>query len=228
MCKLVVGKMGVQDNGFKVDKYSNSIMKKLLFLVCLGVVNLTYASDGLLVNYFSNTQMKTVDAIIAYYDDFVQSKTHFSIPIDEAYTLFMKERSAIVRQSGNMSALTPDFADKVSFLESLDRESLSAIFNVAGYFDYYNRQGGQLKTGQWESTVTAANLSLNLQGPYMHMLQELSEKNEFFRRYTESILQSGDIGPVNYAAIILDYAQIDFKKKEERLVVIINLLHLSE
>lgn len=38
----------------------------------------------------------------------------------------------------------------------------------------------------------------------------------------------GDISSCNYAMMLYQYDKIDFEKKDERLVFIINILHASE
>ena len=50
----------------------------------------------------------------------------------------------------------------------------------------------------------------------------------YFEKYYELILLAGDVSPSNYAMILYDYNKIDFSKKEERLVLIINLLRTGE
>jgi hypothetical protein len=129
----------------------------------------------------------------------------------------------IAIDSGYLSVLLPDKNLKNEFYATLDKEALKEIFIISDTVKYYNRLNNE-----WISVYQPFSFTLNNDGQYFQLLKTLSTRNDFFKSYFESVENCGDLCPTNYAAILTGFHNIDFKKKEERLVLIINLLHAQE
>ena len=60
------------------------------------------------------------------------------------------------------------------------------------------------------------------------MLKKLSVRNEFYAKYYERAVSCNNLCPIHDAMILQEFKSIDFSKKEERLVLIVNLLIQNE
>lgn len=195
----------------------------LIFLVGATILYSFKSPDNTLKKVFNADQLITVNKIIDFYDNFVLSKTSENLKIEDAYRQFLDNNCPLVEKSGDMSRQLPDEKEKLDFYSTLDRKALEEIYGITDTVKYYNRFKKEfVKVYQPYSFV------LNTQGKYYDLLKLLAKRNEYFKEYLNSIEVAGDLSPSNYIAILHGYKNIDFSKKEERLVLIVNLLHLQK
>jgi hypothetical protein len=180
-------------------------------------------SDDTLTKVFNKTELKTIEKIIKYYDDYVISQTDNQLSIDKAYIAFLDKKASLVKSASDFNLFLPDKNERIKFYKTLDKNVLSEIYDIRDTLTIHFR--GEDEARQFYSPFS---FSLNYDGKYAFFLKELSLKSEFYKNYYELIKIAGDISPVNYAMILHDYNKIDFNKKEERLVLIINLLQTGE
>jgi hypothetical protein len=197
------------------------IKMSLLFVLLLGQLTSCQVPDNILKNVFNNRELQTIDKIIEYYDNFVISQTDEKLPIDKAYIVFLDKLNPSVEEIGDMSLLLPDTNQRFKFFKTIDKKSLSEIYNIQDSVTIYR------KTDKGKTLIKEYKpftFSLNCQGKYLNLLKELSKRNAFFKNYYQNILACGDICPTNYSAILKGYNSINFNKREERLVLIVNFL----
>ena len=166
---------------------------------------------------FNKSELVTIEKIISYYDEFVVSNSEIKHPIDIAYSEFLNERCQKAIMFNNLNFLLPENKGKFKFYDTLDSITFKEIFNIRDSINYTNGV----------TIYSPYTLSINYNGKYMDLLELLAQKNDFFNNYYQAIISTGDIGPYNYAVVLEEYDNLDFTKKEERLVLIINLLHAS-
>ena len=177
-------------------------------------------NDNILETLFDKHQLITVNKIIDFYDKFVIQQTENTIFIDKAYNDFLNKNCPIAIESGNLSLLLPPKNLKFDFYKTLDKDAFKEIFVICDSIKYFNRN-----KKEWTYLYQPYSFSLNIQGQYFQLLKVLSSRNDFFNSYFKSVETCGDLSPANYSAIMTEFKNIDFSKKEERLVLIINLLH---
>ena len=177
----------------------------------------------MLTKVFNKTELKTIEKIIKYYDDYVISQTDNQLSIDKAYIAFLDKNASLATSTGDFNLFLPDKNERIEFYKTLDKSVLTEIYDIRDTLTIHFR--GEDEARQFYSPFS---FNLNYDGKYVSFLKELSSKSEFFKNYYESIQVAGDISPVNSEMILHDYNKIDFNKKEERLVLIINLLRTGE
>jgi hypothetical protein len=180
-------------------------------------------SDDTLTKVFNQTELKTIDEIIKYYDDYVLSQTDNQLSIDKAYIAFFEKISPLVDHAADFYKFTPDIDQQIVFYQTLDKKVLSEIFEMKDTLTIRFRGENEPR-----KVYRPYSFDLNLHGKYVAFLKDLSSRNDFFKNYYESIEVAGGISPVNYAMMLHDYNKIDFSKEEERLVVIIHFLQTRE
>jgi len=180
-------------------------------------------SDDLLSKVFNQTELKTIDKIIKYFDDYVISQTGNQFSIDKAYIAFLDKTTPLINETAGVNVLLPNRNERINFYGTLDKDALSEIYDIRDTLTIHFR--GEDKARKIYSPYS---FSLNFDGKYVAFLKELSLRNDFYKKYYDTVQASGDIGPSNYARILSDYKNIDFANKEERLVFIINLLRTGE
>lgn len=196
--------------------------RKIGFIFLVGVTFLfsCKSPDNTLKKVFNADELITVNKIIDFYDNFVLSNTSKNLKIEDAYRQFLSKNCPLVEKSGDMSLLLPDEKEKLDFFSTLDRKALEEIYRITDTLKYYNRF-----KKEFVKVYQPYSFSLNTQGKYYDLLKLLAKRNEYFKEYLNSIDLAGDLSPSNYRAILHGYKNIDFSKKEERLVLIVNLLN---
>jgi len=200
--------------------------RRLNYLLCilfLGQLMSFKNPDDTLSKVFNQTDLKTIEIIIKYYDAFVISQTENQLPIDKAYIAFLDKTTPLVNEAVGVNVFLPDKNERITFYRTLDKGALSEIYDIRDTLTIHFRGEGKAR-----KIYSPYTFSLNFDGKYVTFLKELSLRNDFYKDYYETVQVSGDIGPTNYARILSDYKKIDFSKKEERLVFIINLLRTTE
>jgi len=202
-----------------MTNYITNILRAGLFALLVGCSQ----ADSILEKVFDRQELQTVNKIIIFYDTFVLQQVESASTIDKAYNEFLSINCQNAIDSGDISGLLPDKNLKNEFYATLDKEALKEIFIISDTVKYYNRLNKE-----WISVYQPFSFTLNIDGQYFQLIKTLSTRNDFFKSYFESVERCGDLCPTNYAAILTGFHNIDFKKKEERLVLIINLLHAQE
>lgn len=179
--------------------------------------------EDTLVKVFDNKQLGTVYKIIEFYDSFVLSKTNKKISIDKAYIDFLNTNCPKVIEFGDLGILMPKRNEEVNFYKTLDRKDLSEFYIIQDTLKLIDR-----KINKTVKKYYPYYFTLNTKGKYIKLLKLLALKNDFYKEYLKTIEFMSDLSPGSYAMILMDYKKMDFKKKEERLVLIINLLHSQE
>ena len=200
-----------------------SILNYLFCVIFLGQLMSFKESDEPLRKVFNQTELKTIEKIIKYYDDFVISQTGNQLSIDKAYIAFLDKTTPLVNEAVGVNVFLPDKNERITFYRTLDKGALSEIYDIRDTLTIHFRGEGKAR-----KIYSPYSFSLNFDGKYVAFLKELSSRSDFYRNYYESVQVGGDISPKNYAMILQDYKKIDFNKKEERLVFIINLLRTVE
>lgn len=180
-------------------------------------------SDEPLHNVFNRSELKTIEKIIGYYDNYVISATGKSLPVEKAYLAFFDQRAPLVKEPADFNLFLPGKDNRISFFQTLNKSALSEIYNIKDTLAIRLKGVDEVR-----KVYRPYSFSLNVEGKYMGVLKELSRTNEFFRNYYQLVETCGDIGPANYDLILRNYKKIDFSKDEERLVVIIHLLRTGE
>jgi hypothetical protein len=179
-------------------------------------------SDDLLTNYFNKSEIKTIEKLIQYFDDYVITQTSNQLTIDKAYIAYFEKIKPAIAQAADFSIFLPSIDDRILFYKTLDKNILSEIYNISDTLTIIFR-------GETEprKVYSPYSFKLNLHGKYSDFLNELSLRNDFIKSYYEIIQLAGDITPSLYAMILHENNEIDFDNSEERLVVIISLLRLG-
>ncbi len=202
---------------------SNKILIFLFWMLLFGLLVNHAKADDILGKVFTEKELVTIDKIIQFYDQFVLSETNHLMPIEKAYVEFFGSAKLIIKNSEDLHLLAPSRNERINFYKTLDECSLSEIFTVDDTLKVRFRG-----SKEEHSLYSPYSFTLNLSGKYVIFLKELSTTNHFFKAYYESIEICGDICPTNYSLILSDYKEVDFSKKEQRLVIIISFLRLQE
>src|SRR5512133_2885177 len=112
----------------------------LIYLLCVlipGQLISCRKSDGLLTKVFNQTELKTIDKIISYYDDYVISHTGNQLPIDKAYIAFLEKKVPMVKETGDFNILLTDRNERIKFFESIDRYVLSEIYDIRDTVNFH-------------------------------------------------------------------------------------------
>ena len=189
----------------------------------LGLLMSFKKSDDLLTNYFNESEIKTIEKIIQYFDDFVISQTTNQLPIDKAYIAYFEKMHTSIEKVSDFKMFMPSIDERIVFYNTLDKKTLSEIYVIRDTLTIRFR--GENKP---RKVYSPYSFDLNLHGKYSDFLKELSLRNDFFKIYYETIQVAGDIAPNLYAKILHENNKIDFDDREERLVVIITLLCLGK
>ena len=199
------------------------LLNYILCLVFLGQLMSCKESDDLLTKHFNKSEIKTIEKIIQYFDDYVISQTSNQLTIDKAYTTYLNKMKASIEKASDYDLFLPSIDNRIEFYRTLDKNILSEIYNIKDTLTVnFRGENGPQKV------YSPYSLSLNLHGKYFDFLKDLSLKNDFFKSYYENIQVAGDISPTHYSKILHEHSEIDFNNREERLVVIISLLEIGK
>lgn len=198
-------------------------MKKIVSLIIFGLLISCANNEDIIRKTFTDNESVTVNKIIEFYDDFIYSQTDKTYRIEKAYLDFLKKTIPLTIQSGDLSPLVPEKNDKLIFYRTLNRNALSEIYDITDTVVVFSRS-----SKEYEKIYRPFSFSLNYSGKYIDFLKKLSNRNSFFEDYYESIMVAGGISPVSFSLILTYYENIDFSRKEERLVYIITILELQE
>ena len=201
----------------------NGLLNFLLCVVFLAQLTSCKKSDDLLTNYFNKSEIKTIEKLIQYFDDFVITQTSNQLPIDKAYIAYFEKIKPSIGQAADFNMFLPSIDERIELYKTLDKEILSEIYDIRDTVTIRFRGEDEPR-----KVYSPYSFDLNLHGKYADFLQELSLKNDFFKSYYEIIQVAGDIAPTLYAKILHENNKIDFDNREERLVVIISLLRLGK
>lgn len=180
-------------------------------------------SDDLLTNYFNKSEIKTIEEIIKYFDDYVFSQTNNQLTIDKAYIAYFEKIKSSIEKASDLDQFLPTIDNRIDFYQTLDKNILSEIYDIKDTMTIRFRGDDEPR-----KVYSPYSFDLNLHGKYSGFLKELSLRSDFFKSYYETILVTGDIAPTLYAKILHENSEIDFDNREERLVVIISLLRLGK
>jgi hypothetical protein len=176
--------------------------------------------NNLLLKHFSKAEIETIDKIITYYDQFVRSKSEANLSLDQAYKAYLANFKGSV-SAGELSNYLPSKDNRIEFYQTLDSMHLAEFYTISdSVWVRTNRENGR------QRIFSPYSFKLNLHGKYIAFLKEFCPSSTFFKDHYEHIEIAGDLSPSIYARIFHEYNQIDFNKKEERLVLIISLLRL--
>jgi len=180
-------------------------------------------SDDLLTNHFNKSEIKTIEKIIQYFDEYVIAQTSNQLTIDKAYTAYFDKMKASIEKASDFNQFLPTIDNRIAFYKTLDKNILSEIYDIRDTLKIQFRGEDTPRI-----IYSPYSFDLNLYSKYYGFLKELSLRNEFFKSYYESTQVAGDISPTLYAKILHENSKIDFSQREERLVVIISLLRLGK
>jgi len=199
------------------------VTKIILIVFSLAIFNSCSRKSDPFYMAFNKSQRKFANELIAYYDEFVLSKTDKDILLGDAYLRFLDKTVPEMIEHGNLSYLIPGYEQRDEFLKSLPREDLLEFYYIQDSMYIHNREKKIM-----ERRYKPFQLGLNSKGRYFYFLELLSDEKEFFKLYYEDIAELGMISPSTYALILRDYAKIDFNKKNERLVFIVHFLQIRK
>ena len=195
----------------------------LFCVVFLGQLMSFRKSDDVLTKFFNQAELKTIEKIIQFYDDYVVLQTDNQLPIDKAYIAYLEKMKTSIKKADDFDKFLPLIEDRIEFYKTLDKKILSEFYDIKDTLRIRFR-------GENEPNIVYSPYSfdLNLNGKYYDFIKELSLRNDFFKNYYETIQVAGDIAPTIYPLIIYENNKIDFDNREERLVIIISLLRLGK
>ncbi len=203
-------------------------MKKLrryltcIFILAVGFFVSCSHQNKTLNKVFNSNQLITINKIIDFYDNFVIKQTGKNLLIDKAYVDFLSNTCPVAIERGDFNILLPGRKERLQFYKSLDKEALKEIYIINDTAKLCN--GNKLTL----NVCQPFSFDLNMHGRYFKLLKILSKRNDFFKSYFELIKKSGGLNPQSYSHILKSFQKIDFTKKEERLVLIINLMNTQE
>lgn len=199
------------------------LLNYLFCVIFLGQFMSFRKSDDKLTKVFNQTELKTIEKIIRYYDDFVISQTDNQLPIDKAYIACFEKMKTSIKEADDFDMFLPSIDERIVFYKTLEKKVLSEFYDIKDTLTF--RYKGE---NEARNFYRPYSFTLNYDGKFVSFLKELSSKNEFFRNYYESVQAAGDISPSNYGMLLHDFNKIDFKNREERFVVIISLLRIGK
>lgn len=171
---------------------------------------------------FTKNELKEIDSIIDYYDNYVQSKNDKILPIEEAYTLFIENNKPTSSSEGNQDVFYISSEDRNEFLNTVDNNFLLEI-----YEKHDSTKLGNPKTKEWFIIYPPFHLTLNTNGKFMEFLSELARRKPYYKDFYHEIISMGDISPTIISKLLYENEDIDFSSREERFVFIISFLEFE-
>ncbi len=210
-------------------------MKTLRMTIGIAVLNVVIAcntsnSDVVLNQVFDGKELALVNEIINYYDNYVLSKIDQSMPIKDAYQVFITKNAPLVLKGED--ALVPSREERVAFFDTLDEDALSNIFYVRDTIYLYS-------SGKFVESVCYPYM-FQLRSPkYLNLIKILSERNDFYLAYYDKVELMGDISTNVNTLILVSYYKdnpdrkqyneaFDFSKKEDRFAFIVPFLFIND
>jgi hypothetical protein len=197
-------------------------MKKILktIVLTLTILNVSCEEKPLFESYFSTSEITTINEIINYYDNWIVSRTGEQ-NISKAYIKFLEKTQLKVLKENNTQYLLPKKKEVKQFLSTLELENLEEIYLVKDYYLNYNQE-----KLVFDTITSPYSLQINYPSKFISFLEDLKEKEKKFRPYYNYVDSEANIGPAAFAEIILGYKEINFKKRDERLVFIVTMIDL--
>ncbi len=172
---------------------------------------------------FTSEQMVTINQLVSYYDSIVQAAHPEITDIDTAYKVYLDSVCPLILETGNMGLSGINISARNKLFDRLDRKTLDEIFIIGDTLKYFS-----LSKKKKIKKYYPYYVKINNKGAYMVLLNELSKKNDFIRRYYNQIREFGDLTPACYGMILRDYNQLDFSDPMQRLIFIVNVLDTNE
>ena len=196
-------------------------MRKIYTLLIIWTFVGCTNNENILNSTFTKDEINTINQIISFYDDFVYDNTDKSLTIENAYKTFLDKNVPMVYKQGNINLLIPDSSSLLNLYQTLNRNDLNVFFTIQDTVSIYHE-----KTQERKQEYHPFTFHLNYSGKYIQMLEKLSSRSEYFESYYSSLLNafSGTGNPGSMNLILSGYNNIDFSKKEERLIFIITML----
>lgn len=194
------------------------ILKAIVFTFM--ILSISCKEKSLIERHFSPDEIITINEIIEYYDNWIVSQTDEK-NISKAYLNFLDKVQPKVLKENNTEYLLPDKENVRQFLSSLEQNNLDEIYLVEDYRLTFNQE-----KSVFDTVLSEYSLRIRYPSKFISFLEELKTDQKFFRPYFDNIDLEANIGSAAFAEIILGYKQINFKKREERLVFVITVLDL--
>jgi hypothetical protein len=197
-------------------------MKEILKIAVFVITILSVSCDekSLIEKHFNSSEIITINKIINYYDNWIISETGEQ-NISSAYLQFLEKVQPKVLKENTTEYLLPDKENVRKFLATLELKNLDKIYLIEDYHLSFDQN-----KSAFDTIASPYSLRINYPGKFISFLNDLKTKKKFFRPYFEYIDLEAHIGPAAFAEIILGYEEINFKKRDERLVFIITIIDL--
>ncbi len=161
--------------------------------------------------YFSKEEVSELKGLTAFFDSIVQQKTLIkNKPL--AYKQFLKKLSDSKSHTEAIENYKFRFNNNQKIKNRVSSELFNKIWSIEKGYDVKNK----------DSVTT---LNINRKNQYMKLLNSKSET--MVHKYYEEIMNSGGISPSLTAILQHSYADLDFKDYDNRLIVAIHYITLS-
>jgi hypothetical protein len=197
-------------------------MKKIFFislalfaiLSCTTNPSLNLTDDPDVKEIFKKDEISSLAEIVQFFDDVIIENTKEK-DVSKAYLKYFGE----INKSDSFEDLIPiiGIANSHETKKLIDKLKNKGIYNII-WKDSYNYN--------YESKDTISlNMTLNLRGKYIHLLELLGENNDFIKKYVYSLQSSGCISPALISDVMKNFnKEMNFKKDVNRLIFAIHYI----
>jgi len=200
-------------------------MNKMIYIFIIALLSsgcLENKKQELIYQVFTKGEVQTIDKIIHYYDSIIVSRQGSLDENDDVYGKYLDNMSLQIEDSGDISKLLPEEKNRVKFLRGLNQDHLKEFYLISDSIVCYDKT-----THKRIMVYAPCSVNLSQEGKFMEFLRLMAKEKEFISENLKAIEIAGDFSPTNYSNLISQYDRFNFKNKDEKLYVIINLLSIS-
>lgn len=173
-------------------------------------------SDDLLVESFTNNELKDLSKIVDFFESEICSYTKKSV-VEECYIPFLKLDSVAVERGELLQVLNYD--KQKDLYKSID----SAFFKDLWYTSEMTRV-----RDDYEFKDKCYSLNV-FRKKYPNFLEKFAKQRESLKRYNEQASMIGDFyNPISPIILTINYGNFDFKDVKIRLVYALHYLNINE
>lgn len=181
------------------------------------------SSSGETLNaVFTENELKEINTIIHFYDEFVKTKTKQDRPIHKRYELFLERYCQKALKENRIDFLFPEYHKRIMLYDSLKVNAISNLIQVKDSVECLDQTGSIYKIHR------PYTVQLSFNGKFLDFLKELSSKNKYYDKIRKQVSEAYTISPSTTAMLLTEYKNINFKRKDERLVFILSMLYLAD
>ena len=165
----------------------------------------------------------TFQQIIDFQDSIVQANNPGYAQIDDAYIHYLDSVCPLILEHGDFSKSGINAGLRKQLFKRLTAHSLGEIFIVGDTLEYFS-----MDVKKRVKRYFPYHVSMNNNGAYASLLQELSVSNGLIEKYYSNWMQIGDLSPGCYGMVLRDYQKLDFSDPNHRLLFTVTILRVNE